>query len=92
MPLSEQQIKFLKGCTSSTKTDVVNSPNHYTWHPTGIECRQIVEHFSYNIGSAIAYLWRHKHKNGRQDLEKAIKHIQMEIETFYSNNPEGETK
>ncbi len=36
--------------------------------------------------SAIKYLVRHRSKNGRQDLQKAIHFIEMAIEHYY---PEG---
>lgn len=38
--------------------DNVNSPRHYTSHPSGIECIQITEHYGFNVGNAIKYLWR----------------------------------
>jgi hypothetical protein len=37
----------------------------------------------YCTGNAIKYLCRHKQKNGKQDLEKAIHYIQMLIEDEY---------
>ncbi len=58
----------------------VKHPNHYTWHPTGVECKDITQEFNYNVGSAIAYLWRHERKNGIEDLKKAVEHINFEIE------------
>lgn len=36
-------------------------------------------------GSALKYLARHKKKNGREDLEKAIHYIELTIERQYSN-------
>ena len=60
--------------------DIINNPRHYTSHPSGVEQIQITEHMSYNIGTAMAYLWRHEYKNGVQDLEKAIWHINREIQ------------
>ena len=55
--------------------------DHYKKHPTGIECRTICEHFPYNVGVAMAYLWRHEHKGQPvTDLLKAIEHIKFEIE------------
>jgi hypothetical protein len=62
------------------KNATVNSPIHYTWHPCGLEARDVAQEFTYNIGTAIAYLWRHEYKNGIEDLEKAIKHIEFEID------------
>lgn len=60
--------------------DPVNHPSHYTSHPSGIECITITEHFNFNIGNAIKYLWRAGLKNGVQDLEKANWYITREIQ------------
>lgn len=62
--------------------DPVHLPSHYRWHPSGVECKTIAQAFQWNIGNAIAYLWRHGRKEGVsaiQDLEKAVVHIQQEI-------------
>lgn len=60
--------------------DAVNHPPHYTRHPSGVECIEIVEHMPYNIGSAIKYMWRCGLKaNDIEDLEKAKFHIEREI-------------
>ena len=65
----------------SPKVDMVNYPPHYNWHPKGIECIDVIEEFSYNIGTAIKYLWRAGKKlNTVEDLEKAIFYIRREIE------------
>ncbi len=56
----------------------LNHPNHYTWHPVA-ECKDVVQEFSYNTGTAIAYIWRWKRKNGVEDLKKAVKHLEFEI-------------
>lgn len=54
---------------------------HYNQHPSGVECWDIVEHMSYNLGSAIAYIWRSPYKGTpKKDLLKAIQHIQREID------------
>jgi hypothetical protein len=55
--------------------------DHYTKIP-GIECKDVVSHFSYNIGTAMAYLWRadYKHTSSIADYEKAMHHIQFEID------------
>lgn len=60
----------------------INQPNHYTWHPAGIECKEIAQEFNYNLGTAIAYIWRcgHKHATPIEDLQKAVKHLEFEIE------------
>lgn len=62
--------------------DKVNSPNHYTWIP-GIECSQVTGHFNFNKGNVIKYIWRAGFKEGNtelEDLQKAKKYIEMEIE------------
>ncbi len=60
--------------------DPVNHPKHYTSHPSGIECIQITEHMSFNVGNAIKYLWRADEKGAPiQDLEKAKWYIEREI-------------
>ncbi len=63
--------------------DMVNHPSHYTAHPSGVECIDIIEHFCLLIGNAIKYLWRAGLKGGPEkeieDLEKAIFYIQRRI-------------
>jgi hypothetical protein len=62
--------------------DDVNYPMHYRMHPSGVECIQIVEHMSFNIGSAVQYLWRAGLKPGdvEREYRKAIWHIEREIQ------------
>lgn len=62
-------------------SDAVNHPPHYTDHPSGVECIQIVEVFSFNVGNAVKYLWRAGLKGDRiEDLKKAAWYINREIE------------
>ena len=61
------------------KHDPVNHPDHYTQHPSGVECIQITEHMSFNLGNAIKYIWRADLKAGMQDLEKARWYLDREI-------------
>ncbi len=64
-----------------SKLDVVNHPEHYTQHPSGVECIEVVEHMNFNIGNAIKYLWRAGHKNAQiEDLQKAAWYVNREIE------------
>lgn len=68
--------------------DNVNHPSHYTSHPAkckkcgeSIECIDITKHENFNIGSAMKYLWRRGKKGDEiEDLKKAIKYIEFEIE------------
>ena len=60
--------------------DAVNHPSHYTNHPSGVECIQIVEHMNFCLGNAIKYIWRADLKHDAiEDLEKAVFYIQREI-------------
>lgn len=81
-------------CTS-TKEDKVNSPKHYTSHPSGIECIEITKHYDFCIGNAIKYLWRaglkkeegYSDKNKEvEDLKKAIWYINEKIKTLNGSN------
>lgn len=61
--------------------DPVNHPTHYTSHPAGVECITVVEHYSFNIGNAIKYLWRAGLKGDAvEDLEKARWYVNRELE------------
>ena len=62
-------------------SDPVNSPSHYTSHPSGIQCIQITEHMGFCLGNAMKYIWRADLKgNDIEDLRKAIYYINREIE------------
>lgn len=59
----------------------VNHPPHYCNHPSGLECIQVTQHFNFNRGNAIKYIWRAGQKGDEvEDLKKAIKYLQFEIE------------
>ena len=61
--------------------DPINHPRHYTSHPSGVECIQVVEHFPFNIGAAIKYLWRAGLKGDAiEDLQKAEWYCRREQE------------
>jgi len=61
--------------------DPVNNPKHYTSHPSGIDCIQITEHMSFNLGNALKYIWRcDLKKEAVEDLRKARWYIDREIE------------
>lgn len=61
--------------------DAVDHPKHYNQVP-GIEAIDVVEHFNFNRGSALKYVWRAGDKHPEeeiQDLEKAIWYLEREI-------------
>jgi hypothetical protein len=61
-------------------TDAVNHPAHYTTHPSGVECIDIVEHMNFCRGNAIKYIWRAGMKGDPvEDLQKARWYLDREI-------------
>ena len=62
-------------------SDQINHPTHYTTHPSGVECIDITEGFSFNIGHIIKYLWRADEKGAPiADLKKAEWYLRREID------------
>lgn len=62
------------------KHDPVRHPGHYTSHPSGVECIDITEHMTFNLGNAVKYVWRAGKKGDLvEDLKKAVFYIQREI-------------
>lgn len=75
--------------------DNVNHPNHYTQHPSGVECITITRHHCFSIGNAIKYLWRAGLKvdcnsspveKEIEDLEKAIWYINDRVKQLKGIN------
>lgn len=61
--------------------EIINHPEHYNKHPSGVECIDIVECFNFNLGSALKYIWRADHKGTDiEDLEKAAWCIRRELD------------
>lgn len=61
--------------------DPVHHPSHYTAHPSGVECIDIAEHYNFNLGNALKYIWRAglKSDDPVEDLRKAAFYIDREI-------------
>lgn len=61
--------------------DNVNHPDHYTKHPSGVECIEITRHYCFSIGNAIKYLWRAglKKEQGLENTEKEIEDLNKAI-------------
>ena len=65
--------------------DPVNNPEHYTYG--GVECIDAMIEtqgpdavFYFCTCNAFKYLWRHRHKNGLEDVEKAEWYLKKAIE------------
>lgn len=63
------------------KDDPIN-PAHYKAHPSGVECIDIIERFTHNVGAAVKYLWRAglKTTDPLDDLRKARWYVDREIQ------------
>lgn len=82
----EDYFKGLNKVTMADDKDMVNSPAHYT--KGDIECIEAIAQVVKDLdgmeamctGNAIKYLWRWKHKNGVEDLKKAVWYLQRMID------------
>lgn len=67
----------------------IEHPDYYNKHPSGIECIEVVRHFSFNIGNVVKYVWRAGLKDDNetlQDLKKALFYLQDEIKRLEGTN------
>lgn len=83
----ELEFEHVYDSLSSPASNLVSSddavnPSHYKSHPSGVECKDIIGHYPFFIGSAMKYLWRAglKTEDPIEDLRKAMKNIEFEIE------------
>lgn len=68
--------------TTEPVVDIVNQPPHYTSHPSGIEVIEITRHMGFCLGNVVKYALRCDLKRDAvEDLRKAIKYLEFEIET-----------
>jgi len=63
--------------------DMVNEPPHYT--KGEIECIEVLEQLSddghdFRILNAMKYLWRYRHKGGKESLRKSIWYIERYLD------------
>lgn len=66
------------------KESAVEHPKHYN-NIAGIECLDVVEHFNFNRGNAIKYVWRAGEKSKEkevEDLKKAVFYLEREIKNI----------
>jgi len=66
------------------ETDSIN-PGHYRSHSTGIQCIEIAENLSFNIGNAFKYLFRRGLKGSAlEDTQKAAWYLRREEARLHS--------
>ena len=76
------------------KTDHVNRPAHYT--SGGIECIDAMQAAfgveavkDFCLCNAFKYLWRHRQKNGVEDLKKARRYLNRLIAEMEADKDDG---
>lgn len=52
--------------------DPVHRPKGYNSHPSGVEAIEVGRHLTADWFNAFKYVFRAEHKNGKQDLDKAL--------------------
>jgi hypothetical protein len=70
-------------------SDPINHPEHYTSHPSGIECIEVTRHMGFAAGNVIKYLWRNGLKDGEpslKDLKKAAWYLNDMIDQLEAGN------
>lgn len=66
--------------TQAPAVEMVNHPNHYNSHPSGVEAITVIQHMPFNFGNAYKYVYRRNDKaNPLQDLRKADKYLEFEL-------------
>ncbi len=77
-------------------SDAVNHPNHYK-KENSIECIEaMLAAFGpeavgdFCVINAFKYIWRHRMKNGREDINKAIWYLNKYNELMEDTNSHGE--
>lgn len=79
--------------TTGTYEEVVH-PDHYQF-PNGGEILDVIEHLSFNLGSAMKYLYRAGKKprvDAQTDLDKAIFYIRREQERLSLSLPSSASR
>lgn len=76
-PMWERMLTELSQTAEDMKPNTVNHPTHYT-SGCGFECIEMMEMvfgkeavIDYCVVNAFKYIWRHKQKNGTEDIAKA---------------------
>lgn len=67
--------------------DSVNHPVHYNASRAYCDCGQqieaitVIRHMNFVLGNAMKYIWRADHRNGIEDIKKAIWYLQDYVDT-----------
>lgn len=65
--------------------DMINHPEHYNDHPSGIECIEVAAYMDFCLGNAMKYIWRAGLKGDMlEDLKKAQWYLDYRIQMLES--------
>ena len=86
------ELPFSQKLDESIEVDMINQPPHYTYGD--IEIIDFIEQvtaqyppeLAFAIGSAIKYIARANHKNGKEDIDKAKWYLQRVFDKWDENN------
>ncbi|MDI3233336.1 DUF3310 domain-containing protein [Staphylococcus pasteuri] len=86
------ELPFSQKLDESIEVDMINQPPHYTYG--NIEIIDMIEQvtaqyppeLAFAIGSAIKYIARANHKNGKEDIDKAKWYLQRVFDKWDENN------
>lgn len=60
--------------------EMVNHPKHYNGHPSGVECIEVMEHMTCNLGNAFKYGWRYYDKGDPvENLKKMLWYVDRSL-------------
>lgn len=83
---TNKEYKITKGTNvvvlekeTTTEDSEVHNPQRY--NSNNVECWDFIAKYEldYFVATAIKYVWRHKYKGGKQDLEKALEFLNKRI-------------
>lgn len=77
-------LGFIEKSFMNINNDNINHPKHYTYGD--IECIEVTQHMPFLDGNAIKYIWRHRYKNGAEDIKKAIWYLNRILKKEYEND------
>lgn len=84
--ITSKEFKFTKGTNvivlekeEKNSDSEVHNPQRY--NANNVECWDFIAKYDldYFVATAIKYVWRHKYKGGKQDLEKALEFLYKRI-------------
>lgn len=82
-PHVEQAVP-VRASTAPAKKHTVLDPHHYQSYPIEPIAFIVANNIPYREANALKYIMRHRMKNGREDIEKAIRYLERILETDYA--------